>query len=262
MSEVAFDISSALLTKGVGKSLKPDRNGVYHDIPLLVIGKVSRNGKEYDVESMLSAIRDKGSMFYTKLVSGQLEGEWSHPLAFRDEEVGRIAVVDRTRVSHQIHRVYTGETTSAGHTIVYGDVEPCGPYGSYLKESLENPRKNTAFSLRSLVSVTGQDGPILKQRVNALVTIDAVDCPGYSEASKVNVSTEGYQIRIDPNDHVSEIATLIGAESLYDQQLLDILQVDKVTINTRVRRRGVINAKRQTFGDETGEYSLFHELFR
>ena len=63
MSEVAFDISSALLTKGVGKSLKPDRNGVYHDIPLLVIGKVSRNGKEYDVESMLSAIRDKGSMF-------------------------------------------------------------------------------------------------------------------------------------------------------------------------------------------------------
>ena len=45
-------------------------------------------------------------------------------------------------------------------------------------------------------------------------------------------------------------------------KVLALLRAGMAAPTARDRRRGIINAKRQTFGDETGEYSLFHELFR
>ena len=89
---------------------------------------------------MVAAISDPSSMFYRKLVSGQLEGEWWHPLTGNDEEaLNRIVKIERNNVSHHIHRVYTGTPTEQGYVIVYGDIEPTGPYGQYLTESFKTP---------------------------------------------------------------------------------------------------------------------------
>jgi len=243
------------------KSLKPDKNGVYKDIPFMVLGKVSANKKEYEINSMVSAISDPGSMFYRKLVSGQLEGEWWHPLTGNDDAaLNRIVKIERNNVSHHIHRVYTGTPTEQGHIIVYGDIEPSGPYGQYLTESLQNPRINTAFSLRSLVQGIGEKDGILKQRVILLVTIDAVDAPGYAEASKVHVGGfEGASFEIDMNKHGAILKHEFGLEHLNDQQLCDILQQDKVTICKSTYHVDVNNG---TLEGKSGKKPIFHELFR
>ena len=177
MANIAFDISSALYVDGAQTNIKPDEKGVYRDMPVMVLGKVSRNNKEYEINSMVEAITSPNSIFFKKLKMGQLQGEYGHPLVLCEKDLPRIAIVDPTKVSHVIHSVRCGEPTEKGHRIVYADIEPFGPYGKYLKESFDNPRINTAFSLRSLVAKIGTSGNVIKQRVTALITIDAVDAP-------------------------------------------------------------------------------------
>ena len=261
MNTVAFDISSALYTEGGAKAMTPDANGVYKNMPVMVLGKTSRNHKNYDVDSMVYAITNRNSAFYKKLKAGQLQGEYGHPLVTKEEDVARIAFVEPTRVSHLIHKVYCGRTTEQGHTIVYADIEPFGPYGPFLDASFKNPRSNTAFSLRSLVAQTGvaPDGS-LNQRVTALITIDYVDAPGYAEASKVNVSTEGMNIPVkDIVKNKQLLSTVVGCESVNDQELLDMLQVDKVTVMRNVSGILDINGRYIDTGD--GKFSVFHKVF-
>ena len=261
MSNVAFDISSALYTEGGAKALTPDSNGVYKNFPVMALNKTSRNGKNYDVQSMVYAITSKDSVFYKKLHAGQLMGEYGHPFVTEEKDLARIAMVDPTKVSHVIHRVYCGQTTEKGHTIVYADIQPFGPYGKYLDESFKSAHINTAFSLRSLVAQTGTnaDGSI-NQRVTALITIGAVDAPGYAEASKVYVSDEGLTVKVDHIEkYMPTLANICGCESIDDQQLLDILQVNKVSINRKVC--GVLNAQGKYVNTGNGKVSVFHELF-
>lgn len=261
MPNIAFDISSALLIKSNQKSVKPDANGIYHDLPLMVLGKVSRNNKEYEVESMVDALTNNFSPFVRRLKAGQLIGEWGHPMIYEEKDLPRVMLIDQTKESHTIHRVWTGETTEQGHTIVYGDIQCSGPYGTYLKERLENPLKNAAFSLRSLVAKIGQEGNVIKQRVNALVTVDAVDCPGYAEASKVYIpGLEGMQCEFDPREHLSELASAFGCESIHDQQLLDILEVDEVSIAHNIN--GIIDFQNGAVIDKQGHrHQIFHNVF-
>ena len=262
MSNVAFDVSSALYSDNGAKAMTPNANGIYQNMPVMVLGKTSRNGKNYDVDSMVYAITSKNSVFYKKLKAGQLQGEYGHPFVTEEKDLARIALVDPTKVSHIIHRVYCGPTTEKGHTIVYADIQPFGPYGQYLDASFKDPHINTAFSLRSLVAQTGtaSDGSI-NQKVTALITIDAVDAPGYAEASKVYVDgLEGLTVKVDNLEkNMNILANVCGCESIDDQQLLDILQVNKVEIRRNVR--GILNAQGKYVNTGTGKVSVFHELF-
>jgi len=259
MGNIAFDISSALYVDKA-KAWQPDENGVYKDMPVMVLGKVSRNNKNYDVESMLTALTNPNSVFCKKLLAGQLQGEYGHPLVTKEEDLPRIAIVDPTKVSHAIHSVRAGKTTEQGWTIVYADIEPFGPYGPFLDASFKNPRVNTAFSLRSLVSQTGTTGNVINQRVTALITIDAVDAPGYAEASKVQTGTEGITVKIEhPEEHMDALALACGCESTHDQQLLDMLQVDRVVIEHRLT--GIVDRNGRYIRDANGKHSIFHEIF-
>lgn len=261
MNTVSFDISSALLTEGNQRVLEPDKQGIYRGMVLMVLGKVSRNNKDYEVSSMCDAIANNDSIFFKKLTAGQLFGELGHPMIKDESDLGRLMQVDPTRVSHQIHRVYTGKATEQGHVLVYGDIEPCLPYGPVLDASLRNPRRNTAFSLRSLVTKTGQVGSVIKQRVNALVTVDTVDAPGYMEASKVRIAAqEGLSVDIDVSKHLSCISELIGCENITDQELLDMLQANKVVrVNTL---HGIVDVGIQSVRTDSGNKQIFHNIFK
>lgn len=259
MQTVNFDISSALLLDG-GKVVEPDKDGIYRDQPLMVIGKVSRNNKWYEVQSMLEAITAPSSIFYRKLRASQLEGEYNHPLIWAEADLPRMMLIDRTRVSHLILRTYT-KSTEAGTVIMYGDLKCIGPMGSHLKESYADPYRNPAFSLRSIVSVIGKKDNAIRQKVLALVTIDAVDCPGYTEASKVHVpGLEGLSVAIDPTV-VSKQQSSTATESLVEQQLLDILESNKVTIQHNVSLRGMVDVRANSLITESGPASIFHNLF-
>lgn len=262
MSDISFSITSCMLEDSPNKkALTPDKNGIYKGLCMMVIGdQASQNGKVYEKESMMDCLTNPNGSFYKKLKAGGLSGEYGHPDIRSEADLPRIGRIEMKNVSHVIVRAYTGKPTERGNVPVYADIRPYGPYGQYLKDSLESPVINTAFSLRSLVEKIGTtpDGNI-RQRVMALVTWDAVDVGGYRCAAKVapRESIEGLEIPIRPEKKNDILKTMVSQEVITDQELQDILQVDRVVINHTtydVDMNGVYA--------DGAPVSLFHSLFR
>lgn len=249
------------------KALHPDKDGYYKDVPLLVIGKASRNMKYYDDRSLLENITNPNSRFYINLTEGNLLGEYGHPIVLKNEDLMRMAIIEMTRVSHSIRRVYTKDVN--GDVVMFGDIKPCGPMGQYLKESLEDSTRNTSFSLRSICAKISQDGAVLRQRVLSLVTIDAVDGPGYKIASKryanqgvAQMSNEGLDYYI-PEELMSsqhEINDLIGVESITNEAVMDLFGTDKVKVFSTEELICDVHANKLIGAN--GQQSIFHTLFK
>lgn len=261
--QVVFSISTQLEMEGRQlKAVKPDKNGVYKGIPLTVIGVASRNHVDYDRASTLNCITNLQGRFAANVQSGDMEGEWGHPLIATKEDLPRLLYIDRARVSHYFTNVYGVETDNA--IIVYGDVVPYGPFGQYLKESFEDPKRNTSFSLRSAARVIGQSGANVKKQMLALVTFDAVDGPGFLHASKrfrdPNVATESLDINVTKNDYISAMSSLqsVGHESIItDQQVLDAFGCDQVKVKDIIMTK----AGKGRFVSDQGSVSIFGEMF-
>lgn len=276
---VVFSISTEMEMEGrVLKAIKPDKNGIYRGIPLTVIGTHSRNNVNYEKESVLKCLTDTNSRFAANVKSGDMEGEWGHPLLNGKECLDRLLYIDRTKVSHCFTKVYGKE--SNGLIIIYGDVKPFGPYKQSLIDSFEDPTRNTSFSLRSAAVKTGQDpAGIVQKKMLALVTFDAVDGPGFLQASKrfqdpavANAATEGMSIQTRPQllnvdftvnrkqfMDVVEYRKASGMESvILDQCVLDAFGCDKLTIKEKV----MIPVGHKQFVDSNGtNVSLFDTCF-
>jgi hypothetical protein len=208
------------------RAVKPDSNGVYKGLPLGVIGQASRNGSEYDVESMVFALSNPASIFYKKLTEGNLRGEYGHPVVKDKSDIIRIAQVDPKCISHAITGIQTKK--GEGYTMIYGDIKPCGPYGKYLKETLEDDQLTTSFSLRSLCDKpTTKPGNIQYKVVRALVTFDAVDMPGFEMAS----DRYAMEAKLDVSDkqQFGEVCECLGIEANMDQ-FYEMLGTDKVAV--------------------------------
>lgn len=261
MGSFTLDVSSFMLLPENQKAIKPDKLGIYRKVPIMVLGKASRNRNFYVTDSMIEAITSPRSNFYKALVAGQLEGEWGHPPTTNNQEADilRMFTIKKENVSHAIHRVYTEQPTDNGNVIVYADISCCGPYGNYLKDDFENPIRNTAFSLRSLSKIINQKDGLVYKTVTALVTIDTVGAPGYAEASKVCLSTEDLSIPVRPECFISEISQLIGVESVNDQELLDILQTDSVKVCHALH--GNVDIRSKILYTKDGMKSVFHTVF-
>ena len=254
MKNISFEISGIML-EGKSKAMHANDQGYFEDVPLLVLGKPSRNGKVYTVESMTRALTDSSSYFVKHLRASSLYGQYGHPVVKSEADLADIANIDMTKVSHQIGKVYTKEApTEQGHQVVYGWIKPFGPYGQYLKQSFEDATQNTCFSLRSLVEKVGNDanGNII-QTVTCLVTIDAVPLGGYAQAAKVyDPSIEAITIPIKQQETVSR---MVSQELLNDHQLEDILGADKVSVGPTIY--DVINGKMECDGRAIDPFHTF-----
>lgn len=255
-NKVIFEVATELEMNGRQlKALKPDKDGIYKGIPLTVIGQKSRNNVYYDPQSVIQCMTDPNSRFVMNLKSGDLEGEWGHPLLSSkdpNEIVGRLLYLDRKCVSHHFTRVYA-EDIGGGKYIVYGDVKPSGPYGKTLSENFQDPTRNVSFSLRSATTVTGQRDGITFKKMLVLFTFDAVDGPGYAEACKryQHAGVEGLETSFGDDgacveysaskkDFLSALESfkLAGHESkIVDQRILDVFGCDEVVVKDRVLRR-------------------------
>ena len=218
---------------------------------------------------------DAQSRFCANVKTGDMEGEWGHPLLTKENCLERLLHIERKNVSHFFTRVYGKEEN--GLIIIYGDVKPFGPYKQCLIDSFEDPTRNTSFSLRSAAKPIGTsaDG-IVQKKMIALVTFDAVDGPGFLMASKryrdPDVATESLKpvvtdnvIRVDFSVNRKqfldsmEYRKAAGFESIIDdQRVLDAFGCDKITIKEKV----VASIGHKRFVDESGkQISLFDTCF-
>lgn len=238
------------------KALTPDEHGVYRNVPLGVIGIPSRNKASYDRDSMIECLTGEDSLFGIKLREGNLQGEYGHPdqIGTKQEQIMRMYKVDPTKVSHAILRTEIRPTKSGGYTLITGDVKPCGPYGKYLEESLQDPIRNTAFSIRSLTAP--RKNPMEPKKVLCAITFDAVEGPGFGQASKRYVSME-HAMPLEEVINNRFIMESIGLESQGIEELYDLVGVDKINITGNIMGFDGTNLVR-----DGKKLSVFRTLFK
>lgn len=212
---------------GALRAVTPDETGIYRNVPVMVLGEYSRNGDWYDPEAAKKAMTNPKTRFACNIHDGNQEGEWGHP--FDKDNLKRMVYIDRTRTSHFISGLRF-KPTDKGRIVVYADIGPFKPYGDCLKESFENPNRNTSFSLRALSQKINNDPH--KRAIRIMVTFDAVDGPGFRQASKryIDSSTEDFSIN-EFMEAMNSEANLFSTESITDQEIQDIFQTGKVKIH-------------------------------
>lgn len=211
------------------KALRPDENG-YYDVCLAMLDATSRNRAYYDVDSLVNEITSNSTIFNMMLTQGNLRGEYGHPPATSPLE--RIDQIVEERVSHHIYKVWTGERMSNGIPL-YGKIKPAGPFGHLVEASLLNPKENTTFSLRCLM--TQKPDPAnnrMYRTVKRLVTFDYVNMPGYAEASKwYSPGQESFMVEVTPEMIFSADGCRIGLESWSDKDLADLFGISEFQLN-------------------------------
>jgi hypothetical protein len=164
------------------KSIKADQYG-YYTLPFCCLGERLRSGNLYDEKAMLECLFGKDSRFRMALEESSLIGELEHPRVNEPPsatDLKRILTLDASNAAFHIGKVWLDADVVPGRKLVLGKIKPIKPHGPIVKESLEDPSRNSATSLRSLVTIK-QDGTRVPTHIS---TFDFVQIPGDFRASK------------------------------------------------------------------------------
>lgn len=195
MSVVHYGCTALLGTNKTGV-LKPDTDGRYD----MVLGALEYPNSVGDIYTVASAREffKEGSPFMRRVKNGQLRAELGHPKqlpGMTDKQyLERILTIEESMVCAHISDIYIDynnvKCPKTGRTIIAirGKVKPCGPYGHVLKEMLDDPNQNVAFSVRSL-TMNRQVGFRQHKDFTQIVTFDYVNEPGLAPANKYSVPT-------------------------------------------------------------------------
>lgn len=220
---ISFRVEAFYAGKGRLGRIRPDENGIYKGLPVMVLGETTQQKTYYDPVSMMNQIVNPDTRFNKVLTQGKLYGEYGHPQFFSmrdDEKMARMMTVDEKHTSHLFTSAYTDNPTTDGSVVVRADLRPTGPYGNVTKESLEDPVVNTAFSLRAYVDTKMHPNGVKFRTVRQLVTWDIVGASGFATTDKAHA---------------------IGLESFSDDNYLEyeivlqengVLKIDQLALET------------------------------
>lgn len=195
MSSVHYGCTALVGTNKAG-ILKPDASGRYD----MVLGALEYPNSVGDIYTLKSAQEffKEGSSLMRRVANGQLRAEMGHPKREPGMDdrayLERILTIEETKVCAHISDIYIDfnnvKDPKTGSTIIAirGKVKPSGPYGQALKEMLDDPKQNVAFSIRSL-TMNRQVGFRQHKDFTQIVTWDYVNEPGLAPANKYSVPT-------------------------------------------------------------------------
>lgn len=165
----------------------------------------------------------EGGVFRRKLLKQALKGEYGHPVrpaGLTDQQFfGRYVTVQEDMTALKIRDVQLDDQNYENirgqkAIVVRGLVKPCGPYGRYFQEALDDPHDNPALSVRSLTKDYYQGGEMCRELVD-IVTWDMVHEPGIRIANKYqSLSLEGFQL---PAVQTSEESVIEITQEMYHE---------------------------------------------
>jgi hypothetical protein len=251
----------------------PDENGIYKGLPMMVLGQVTQQKTYYDPQSMIDQITNPNTRFNMVLRQGKLAGEYGHPsfigMMSESDQLQRLVTVDEKSTSHIFTSLYTDPLTPEGNIVVRGDIKPTGPMGSVLKDSLDDPVINTAFSLRAYVDTKMNPDGVKYRTVRSLVTFDCVTSSGFFGTDKSHALALEHlaggeyldheiQVMEDGNILISQIAL----ESIMNEEMNDILQSSN--IQRVIQSQTMITPDQSLHERFPNLYrkSVFHEFFK
>ena len=180
--------------------LVPDSEG-YYTVRLGAFNVFNSSNAFYTFKGVKELVNNPNSFFWRRLKKGYLRGEMGHPKfqpgMSMPEFINRNAHYDMNNIAFFIKDVwfqYTEDKVNiAGNhgnvVIVMGKIIPAGPKGPFLKQALDDPNQNVAFSVRSLSKDEVVNGVIIKH-TSAILTWDWVTEPGINNANTFDMLNE------------------------------------------------------------------------
>lgn len=220
---IQFRVETMFVSNGnrVGR-VKPDENGIYKGLPMMVLGQVTQQQTYYDPASVVDQITNPQSRFNIIYKQNKLYGEYGHPTFYGmsdNDKIQRLMTVDESKISHLFTGLYTDPASADGTVILRADVKPTGPMGPVFKEGLDDPVINTAFSLRAYVDTKMRPDGLKYRTVRQLTTWDTVGPSGYATTDKANAL--GLESFSGDNFHDFEIQVLEDGNLMIDQIALE-----------------------------------------
>lgn len=195
------------------KVLEKDANG-YYKVLLGAFNCYNNVGEFYVAEGIKEIMTDPNSLIYKRLAAGYLVGEMGHPQfqpgMTKADYVERMFKLEQSNTSHHIRAI---EFVPGPNGIVktIGWVKPAGPHGELLRQYLDNPDQNTAFSIRAITADYVDKGKTMK-KIMQFVTWDWVAMPGIEIANTWStLSTESIDVvefsPMELDDIIKELKT-------------------------------------------------------
>lgn len=195
MEDKKLLLSKAISTKmeNRNKDIKKNANGDY----LVIVGAVNHftaGGELYVAEEVQEKFAEN-SILMQRCKNDLLEIEDEHPTwepsMSKAQWFERLYSYDKSKVAGKITELWLEETdecapgTDLKIILIWAAIRPFTdrPKGLLLKRDLENPDKNVAFSIRSIIyQETFNLTPVCK--IKDIITFDWVSSPGISKAHK------------------------------------------------------------------------------
>jgi len=242
--------------------LRQDAEGYYNDVPVAALGIASQNNTYYDVDAFQKQMTSPDTYINKVLTQGKLYGEYGHPSIAGMQNaaaIDRLSVIDEKSVSHHFRSISTGESLSGGGKLVVAKLKPTGPYKQALKDSLDDPCINTAFSLRAVTSAE-QRGNLSYRVMKKLVTFDAVCAGGYAEAAKsYSPALESFDVSILPSGQV--MLSQVSLESYTDTELNELFGITEAVKISQVQTLLSKEASYE-FRSSVGKRSFYMDLIK
>lgn len=185
MSAPSSIVFSIVKSHNDNKVLEKDDHG-YYKVCLGGLNTYNSAGAYYIADGVKELVSNPGSLVYRRLKSGYLNGEMGHPPFLpgmsKSDFILRNMKIDQSNISHHIKELEFVPDNKGSLIRIMGWVKPSGPHGELLRQALDNPDQNVAFSIRSFTDDTIQGGRTIKQ-IREIITWDWVVEPGIKEAN-------------------------------------------------------------------------------
>lgn len=243
MSNIVMFGSTVLKDMNKKGVCTPDEDG-YYTINVGALNCFNSKGERYVLEGSKKLFEDSGPLM-RRLDNGCLIAELGHPkrlpgMTDREFFVRQLQLFEDRECGHfkEIWLDYDAAKSMVGTdndtVIIVAKIKPSGPFGKVLEDSITNPNKNTAFSIRSVTNRARVNGVIQKTLVN-IRTFDLVNDPGIRTSTKWNsMATENDDFSVLTEDMLSEIAqvpSMVSNES--DSSFLKEIK-DQLTVTKRI----------------------------
>lgn len=238
MSKIA--IGSVQTISAMTKNIEPDEEGYYTQI-IGGLNMFNSAGEYYIHTPEVEALFKQGSFHRQLVISAALYGEAGHPKLepgmTTEEYIRRIRKVYENNIAVHFKEIWLEKTNKyeKGFNrpiyLIWGKVKPFGKNGLIVKDALETPSVNSAFSIRSFTKNYKENGVTFKE-LKYIVTFDFVVEPGIRFANKVNsVAMEDIEDVVVDTDNEEEVEMIkqvmaetmpSGMESFKDEDIKEI----------------------------------------
>lgn len=210
--EIVKFTETVFTDRGKKGILTPDSDG-YYQIVLGALNTYNSAGEYYTAEGVLQ-IFESSSNFTRRIKSGALYSELGHPKKdpnmSMEQFYNRVISIEETNICGHISEVtldfnFGKKNADLGNPeliAIIGKIKPAGPKANALQLALENPKQNTAFSIRGLTENNYVRGRV-ERRLTNIVTFDFVTEPGIQSANKQYAP--GLENRVSVESMISEL---------------------------------------------------------